>query len=142
MRISVKSLIVVVFLLSSAVVGAGQDGIPDGVDRRAGTIRATGIGSPPQNTGNPSADRAMTERAAMADAQRNLLRIVEQIKIDNQRSVRSVMSTEKGAQRIQGYLSGFRVVSERDLADGRIEIILELPLKGPTGLQQYLVDEP
>ena len=112
----------------------------DGVDWTAGRIRATGVGSPPQNAGNPSADRAMTQRAAMADAQRNLLRTVEQIKIDGQRSVKSFMTTRNGFERIQGYLRGFTVVSERDLADGRVEIVLELPLKGPAGLQRYLAE--
>ena len=114
----------------------------EGVDWTTGVIRAAGVGSPPQNAGNPSADRAMTQRAAMADAQRNLLRIVEQIRIDDQRTVKNFMATGKGVQRIQGYLSGFKVVSERDLSDGRIEIILQLPLKGPAGLQRYLAEEP
>ncbi len=114
----------------------------DGVDWTAGKIRAVGVGSPPQNAGNLAAGRAMTERAAMVDAQRNLLRIVEQIRIDKQRSVKDVMATGKGVQRIQGYLSGFKVVSERELSDGRIEVILELPLKGPAGLQRYLSEEP
>ncbi len=113
----------------------------DGVDWTAGRIRATGVGSPPQNAGNPAADRAMTQRAAMADAQRNLLRIVEQIRIDGRHSVKSVMSTRSGVERIQGYLSGFKVVSEKDLSDGRVEIILELPLTGPGGLSRYLPGE-
>ena len=112
----------------------------DGVDWAAGRIRATGVGSPPQHAGNPSADRAMAQRAAMSDAQRNLLRTVEQIKIDGQRNVKSVMASRNGRERIQGYLNGFKVVSERDLGDGRVEVVLELPLKGPGGLQRYLAD--
>ena len=114
----------------------------DGVDWAAGTIRAAGVGSPPQNPGSAGAVRAMTQRAAIADAQRNLLRIVEQIKIDGQRSVRSIMGTRNGAERIRGFLKGYRVVSERELGDGRIEVVLELPLTGPAGLSRALAEQP
>jgi hypothetical protein len=112
----------------------------DGVDWAAGRIRATGIGSPPQNAGNDGAVRAMTQRAALADAQRNLLRAVEQIRIDDKRSVRTLMSTRSGAERIQGFLKGYKVVSERELGYGRVEIILELPLSGPAGLSRYITE--
>jgi hypothetical protein len=112
----------------------------DGVNWAAGWIRATGVGSPPPNAGNTSATRAMTQRAALVDAQRNLLRTVEQIKIDGQRSVGTIMGTRSGAERIQGFLKGYRVVSEREREDGRIEIILELPLTGPAGLSRYIAE--
>ena len=110
----------------------------DGVDWTAGKVRATGVGLPPANAENAGQARAMAQRAALADAQRNLLRTVEQIKIDGQRSVRSIMASGNGAERIQGYVKGYTVVSERELADGRIEIMLELPLTGPAGLPRHL----
>jgi hypothetical protein len=112
----------------------------DGVDWAAGKVRASGVGSPPKDAGNAAAVRAMTQRAALADAQRNLLRNVEQIKIDGNRSVGTIMRTGNGAERIQGYLKGYTVVSERELQDGRIEIILELPLTGPAGLSRYITE--
>jgi hypothetical protein len=112
----------------------------DGVDWAAGKIRATGVGSPPANTENAGSARAMAERAALADGQRNLLRTVEQIKIDGGKSVGTIMRTGNGAERIQGFVKGYKVVSERELADGRIEIILELPLTGPTGLSRYVTE--
>jgi hypothetical protein len=112
----------------------------DGVDWTAGHIRAAGVGSPPPGDGNPGAVRAMTERAALADAQRNLLRIVEQITIDGQHSVGTMMGSRNVRERIQGFLKGYRVVSERTLEDGRIEIILELPLTGPAGLSHAIAE--
>jgi hypothetical protein len=112
----------------------------DGVDWAAGKIRATGVGSPPANAENAGSARAMAERAALADAQRNLLRIVEQIKIDGGKSVGTIMQTRNGTERIQGFVKGYKVVSERELADGRIEIMLELPLTGPTGLSRYVTE--
>lgn len=112
----------------------------DGVDWAAGTIRAAGMGSPPKDAVNAPSGRAMTERAALADAQRNLLRTVEQIKIDGSRTVGTMMRSGSGAERIQGYLRGYRVVSERELQDGRIEVILELPLTGPAGLSRFITE--
>jgi len=110
----------------------------DGVDWAAGKIRATGVGSPPANADNAGAARAMTQRAALADAQRNLLRTVEQIKIDGARNVRAVMGDRNVTERIQGFLKGYTVVSERELDGGRIEIMLELPLTGPAGLSHFI----
>ena len=112
----------------------------DGVDWAVGKIRATGVGSPPKEAGNAAAARAMTQRAAIADAQRNLLRIVQQIKIDGTRSVGTLMQSGNGVERIEGYLRGYTVVSERELGDGRIEVILELPLTGPGGLSRYITE--
>ncbi|NTW58636.1 MAG: hypothetical protein HGB21_02575 [Nitrospirae bacterium] len=112
----------------------------DGVDWAAGKVRATGVGSPPKDGVNAGAVRAMTQRAALADAQRNLLRTVEQIKVDGSRTVGTVMRSRTGAERIQGFLKGYTIVRERELEDGRIEIILELPLTGPAGLSRYIAE--
>jgi hypothetical protein len=112
----------------------------DGVDWAAGKVHATGVGSPPKDVGNAGAARAMTQRAALADAQRNLIRTVEQIKIDGSRSVGTIMRTGNGTERIKGYLKGYTVVSEQELEDGRIKVILELPLTGPAGLSRYITE--
>jgi hypothetical protein len=111
-----------------------------GVDWAAGKIRAAGVGSPPMNAENAGQARAMTQRAAIADAQRNLLRIIEQIKIDGGRSVGTLMHNKNVAERIQGFVKGSSVVSEQQLEGGRIEVILELPLTGPSGLSRYIIE--
>ncbi|MEK6744966.1 MAG: carboxypeptidase-like regulatory domain-containing protein [Nitrospirota bacterium] len=112
----------------------------DGVDWAAGNIRATGVGSRPMDAANAASGRAMAQRAAFADAQRNLLRTIEQIKIDGGRRVGSLMDSGNYAARIQGFVKGYTVVSEKELGDGRIEVILELPLTGPFGLSRYIAE--
>ena len=82
----------------------------------------------------------MAQRAALADAQRNLLRTVEQIQIDSERKVSTIMHKRNVAERIQGFLKGYTVVSERELKGGRFEIILELPLTGTAGLSRYITE--
>jgi hypothetical protein len=114
----------------------------DGVDWTAGKIRAAGVGSPPANAENAAQARAMTQRAAIADGQRNLLRTIGQIKIDGGRSVGTMMQNRNAAERIQGFVKGYTVVSERQLEGGRIEVILELPLTGASGLSRYIIEQP
>jgi hypothetical protein len=121
----------------SQVEVAGQAPPPSPVPGKA---LASDVGNAPQNAENAAQARAMAQRAAIADGQRNLLRMVEQIKVDGQRSVRTIMNTGSGSERIQGFLKNYAVVSERQLEDGRIEVILELPLTGPRGLSRFLVD--
>ena len=112
----------------------------DGVDWAAGKIRATGIGMPPQNATNDSVRRAMAQRAALADAQRNMLRTVEQIRISDDEDVKAAMRSKNVASKVQGFLKGYTVVSERELEGGKIEVVLELPLTGPAGLSRYIAE--
>ena len=112
----------------------------DGVDWTAGKIRAAGIGLPPASAANDSVRRAMAERAALADARRNMLRTIEQIKIDDGRNVKDAMRSKDFTVKIQGFLQGCMVVSERELEGGKIEVVLELPLTGPMGLSRYIAE--
>jgi hypothetical protein len=109
-----------------------------GVDWTAGKIRATGIGFPPPDAPNPTVRKAMAERAAIADGQRNLLRTIEQITIDGSRDVKSAMRNRNFAEKIQGFVKGYTVASSRELDNGKVEVILELPLTGPSGLTRYV----
>ena len=82
----------------------------------------------------------MAQRAALADAQRNLLRTVEQIRIDGERKIGTIMRDRIVAERIQGFLKGYTIVNERELEGGRFEIILELPLTGSAGYHAYITE--
>lgn len=112
----------------------------DGVDWASGKIRAKGVGMPPRDAANGTIRREMAKRAALADAQRNLLQTIEQIRIDAHRTVKTAMQSAKTAKRIQGFVKGYTVVSERDLDNGAVEVVLELPLTGATGLSHALAE--
>jgi hypothetical protein len=112
----------------------------DGVDWAGGTIRAKGIGLPPQKAANPTVRRAMAGRAALSDGRRNLLRTIEQIKLPSGRDVRTTMQNPGFAERIQGFVKGYTVVSEQELEGGKVEIILELPLTGGSGLSRSIAE--
>ncbi len=83
----------------------------------------------------------MAKRAAIADGQRNLLRIIEEIKTGPDTKLITVVGEKKYTETLSGFLQGYRVASERDLDGGRIEVELELPLTGPGGLSTYVRDK-
>lgn len=111
-----------------------------GVDWASGKIRATGHGLPPAQAANITVRREMTKRAALSDAQRNLLKIVMNIRISSTLDIKTYMRDTTHAERIQGFIRGYTVVSETDRDDGSIEIILELPLTGPAGLSRTITE--
>jgi len=110
----------------------------NGVDWSTGTIRATGIGLPPHNPSNSTVRHEMAKRAALVDGERNLLKTIEQIRISEYRDIKEAMRVHTFAVRIQGFIKGYTVISERELEDGKVEIVLELPLTGPSGLSRYI----
>ena len=109
----------------------------DGVDWSRGVIHARGKGLYPANSANPTARHEMARRAALSEAERNLLRIVEQIKLSPNRDLKSVMGSGSFTSRIKGYLQGFTISGEREV-DGGVEVELALPLTGPGGLTRSI----
>lgn len=112
----------------------------DGVDWGSGTIRATGMGLPPKNSPNATVRREMAKRAALADGERNLLKIIDQLKVGPSQTVQSALGKGKYVERIQGFIRGYHVTAERELNGGGMELDLELPLTGRVGLSSYIRD--
>jgi hypothetical protein len=110
----------------------------EGIDWNAGKIRSRGIGLPPKQAPTPTVKREMAKRAAVADAERNLLRIIELIDVGPDQKFIDALGEKTYTQKLQGYLQGYRVAVERDMDGGKIEVELELPLTGPGGLSSYL----
>jgi hypothetical protein len=111
-----------------------------GVDWASGKIRATGHGLPPVQAASSIVRREMTKRAAISDAQRNLLKIVQNIRISSTLDIKTYMQDANRAERIQGFIRGYTVVSETEHDDGSVDVILELPLTGPAGLSRYVTE--
>jgi hypothetical protein len=110
----------------------------NGIDWSKGIIRATGRGMYPADSPNRPSAREMAKRAALSDAERNLLWIVEHIKVGPDQDLISTVA-RNSIIRIRGYLQGFRVAGERE-TDSGVEVELELPLTGPGGLTRYISD--
>ena len=110
----------------------------EGVDWSAGKIRARGIGLPPKQAPTPTVKHEMAKRAAIVDAERNLVRIIELINIAPGQPISLAFSEKTFTQKLQGYLRGYQLIAERDMDGGKVEVELELPLTGPGGLSSYL----
>lgn len=110
-----------------------------GIDWTSGMLRARGIGVPPKQAPSPTVRREMAKRAAIVDAERSLLKAVEQISTAPEEKLTAARGGGSFSQKLQGFLQGYRVVAERDLDGGRIEVELELQLTGPGGLSSSLL---
>ncbi len=113
----------------------------DGVDWTRGIVRARGVGSPPLQQANPTVRREMAKRAALVDAERNLLKLLGMIEVGPGERLSHALGESTYTQTIEGYVRGYRMAAERDLDGGRIEVEIELQLTGPGGLTSLLAAE-
>lgn len=93
----------------------------------AGKLRVTGIGIPPQDSQNITVRREMAERAALADAERKLLKAIADSRTGNVQKRRPT-DNKNYSRKIEGHIKGYSIVGKRELPDGTVEIDLELPL--------------
>ena len=125
---------VVVFLTTSA---SGQvqreviERLPQGeINWTQGKVTAKGSGVP-QTGVTPSQARIMAERAARADALRNLLEAVKGVRVDAETTVESYTTkSDRIMTRVSGIVIGAREVGKRYLGDGSVEITMEINLTG------------
>ena len=95
-------------------------------------IRATGSGAPNPDAPNIAAARLGAERAAKADALRNILETVKGVRIDSQTLVVNAMTQSDVIRtQVQGIVRGARVVNTRYLSDGAVEVTIEISMAGP-----------
>jgi len=95
-------------------------------------VRASGSGAPNPDAPNIAAARLGAERAAKADALRNILETVKGVRIDSQTLVVNAMpQSDVIRTQVQGIVRGARVVNTRYLSDGAVEVTVEIPMAGP-----------
>ena len=95
-------------------------------------IRAAGSGAPNPDAPNIAAARLGAERAAKADALRNILETLKGVRIDSQTLVVNAMTQNDVIRtQVQGIIRGAKVVNTRYLSDGAVEVTVEIPLTGP-----------
>jgi hypothetical protein len=125
---------VVVFLATSASGQAQREVVerlPQGeINWTQGKVTAKGSGVPPTGV-TLSQARIMAERAAKADALRNLLEAVKGVRVDAETTVESFTTkSDRVMTRVSGIVIGAREVGKRYLSDGSVEITMEINLTG------------
>ncbi len=96
-----------------------------------GYVEAVGIGAPPQRyVGTPQA-RPNALRAATVDAYRNLLELVNGVRVDSTTTVKDfAVESDIINTQVQGIVKGAQAMEPQYLSDGTVEITVRMPLSG------------
>lgn len=96
-----------------------------------GVATATGLGVPPRNAVSPIQAREMTRAAAYSVALRNLLEVVNGIRVDSVTTVRNYVTSSTEVQtKVEGFMKDAKLVSERELPTGEFETIVQKRVAG------------
>ncbi len=121
-------MMLVVFALTGCYVVPAKEATP-GYKWEPIVLRATGTGVPPSRAINPAQARLMAKRAAKMDALRNLLEQAYGVTISSSSSVRDfVLQNDSVRSRVDAYIKGAKIVDERYLQDGSVEVDMEIIL--------------
>ena len=105
------------------------------VNWSSGSLAAKGVGIPPPSSQTQSAAKAMAGRAAKAVALRNLLELVQGVRVDSTTTVKNyVLESDEIQTRIQGLVKNAREIKRNALPDGSIEVTLSMKLWGEHSL--------
>jgi len=134
---SIFMLVLMVLLLVPAAgyCDAEQDFIEQvgngSINWSKGIIQGKGIGAPPEKDyGKPQA-RPLALRAAKLDALRNILEVVNGIRIDSTTVVRDfAIESDIIMTKVEGMVRGARQVKQEYLSDGTVEIIMAVDMRG------------
>lgn len=97
----------------------------------AADVTALGVGLPPVNAGPRAVPLA--RRAAIIDAQRNLLEAVEGVQIDSETLVRDMaVESDVVKSQVHGLVKGARIIREGSNPDGSYFVEMSIPLFGAT----------
>jgi len=96
-----------------------------------GYIEAVGIGAPPeQYLGKPQA-RPNALRAAQVDAYRNLLEVINGVRVDSATTIRDfTVESDVVNTQVQGMVRGAKVMKQEYLSDGTVEVTVRMPFSG------------
>lgn len=130
----VLCLLGAVIVLEAKAGGAGDavEAIgPGTVNWTTGIVTATGFGSPPARAVNSAQARAMAERAAKADALRNLLEAIKGVRVDSATLVENMMVARDVIKtRVTGFVKGASPIKTDHRPDGSVEVTVAVSLTG------------
>ena len=98
-----------------------------------GIILAKGIGAPPKEAKNIAQARLMAERAAVADARRNLMEVLKKVQVDSESEVEDYLGKNDQLRLSSAaFVQGSTELKDRrrNLPDGGMEVTLVMNLSG------------
>ena len=121
-----RSLLCATFLFAPLAAGAEAT---LGIDWQRRVIKARGLGAPDLNAPSIAVARLGAERAAKADALRNLLETLKGAQLTSGGSAGGLLQGEDALRmRTEGTLRGFRVVQPHYFSDGGVALDVEVEI--------------
>ena len=124
-----KKLLVLIALVSFVAILVSCATTPSGPPPGPPIIRATGYGAPPppRPGGSPAQARLLAQRAAQADAYRNLAERIKGVRVDSETTVVDFITRDDRIRtRVDAVIRGARVISTRELPDRMFEVVIEV----------------
>jgi hypothetical protein len=129
--LSLPVLLLVLGVLSAFAADVIENVGEGRINWSQGLVTANGIGAPPKDLKNPAQIRAMTQRAAISVARRNLLEVLKGVQIDSETMVQNfIVSSDVIKTQVSGILQGSQVVQSKYFSDGSIEVTVGVYLQG------------
>lgn len=105
------------------------------------TVEAVGFGVPSKIAKSPAQAQLMARRAAIVDAQRNLLETIEGVKVDAETTVQNFeLANDVVKTQVSGMVRNSRIINEQQLADGTYQVTMGINLYGQGSLSQIITD--
>jgi len=124
-----------------AVTAVDQLGAKGSVNWDQATVEAVGFGVPSRIAKSPAQAQLMARRAAIVDAQRNLLETIEGVKVDAETTVQNFELTNDVVKtQVSGMVRNSRIINEQQLADGTYQVTMGINLYGQGSLSQIITD--
>jgi hypothetical protein len=103
-----------------------------------GVIQGKGIGSPPEKYyGKPNA-RPMAMRAAKLDALRNILEVINGVRVNSTTTVRDfAIESDVIRSNVEGMVRGAEQVKLEYMSDGTVEVVMQVRMQG--GFSQLIL---
>ncbi|SMC95741.1 LPP20 family lipoprotein [Sporomusa malonica] len=122
----------------TAVDQVGANGL---INWDEGFVEAIGTGVPSSIAKSPAQARLMARRAAIVDAQRNLLESVEGVQVTAETTVQNFETTNDTVKtQVSGIVKGAKIVNEQQLADGTYQVTMRIGLYGKGSLAEVITD--
>jgi hypothetical protein len=101
------------------------------VNWTTGVIQAKGIGAPPEKHYSTPSARPLALRAAKLDALRNMLEVINGVRIDSTTTVKD-FSVESDVIRseVDGWVRGAEQVHTEYMSDGTVEVVMQVNMRG------------
>ncbi len=115
-----------------------SDGVIDWYKDVGSEIVVVGIGLP--NPGRPA--YALTRRAAIVDAQRNLVELINGVQVDSDTVMRDLMiESDVVHTKVSGVLNGAKIIEEGKNEDGSYYVKMTIPLFGANSVAAAALPE-